>query len=272
MALETQENIDPAALLAWHIASGADEAIDCEPIDRFSAAAPAPVAVANVADAAPQVTPTGPTPVAVRPAQPTSGAGVDEATKIAAACNTVDDLKAALEAFDGGLLKRSAKNTVFADGAVGAPLMAFSDVPASEDDQSGKPFSGPAGQLLDKMLAAIGLNRGENAYLSTVVPWRPLGNSKPDTSLLAVCKPFVARHIELAKPKVVLGLGGTLSKALLGTQDSISRQRGRWQDFETGGQTFALIATYHPNYLLSQPHQKGNTWRDLLAVKEKLVS
>lgn len=273
---ETQEHIDPTALLAWHVAMGADEAIDCDPVDRFAVAPAAPVVAQPVPDTSAQPVkqqaPSKPTPVAVRPAQPTSGAGAEEATKIAAACQTIDELKLALETFDGGLLKRSAKNTVFAEGTPGAPLMVIGDVPSSEDDQSGMPFSGPAGQLLDKMLAAISASRAENTYLSVVVPWRPLGNSKPDAMLLGICKPFVTRHIELAAPKVVLGLGGTLGKALLETQDSISRQRGRWQEINGHSQTIALIATYHPTYLLSQPHQKANAWRDLLAVKEKLVS
>jgi len=276
---EIQENIDSAALLAWHVAMGADEAIDCEPVDRFAAAAAAQPAVQPALQTGPgqhqqtqQQTITKPTPIAARPAKPTSGAGPEQAAKVAAACNSIDELKAALINFDGGLLKRSAKNTVFADGSPGSPLMVIGDVPSSEDDQSGMPFSGTAGQLLDKMLSAIGMSRNDNAYLSVVVPWRPLGNSKPDTTLLSICKPFTARHIELAAPKVVLGLGGTLGKTLFDTQDSISRQRGRWQEFGSDSQKIALIATYHPTYLLNQPHQKGNAWRDLLAVKEKLVS
>jgi len=285
---ETQENIDPAALLAWHVAMGADEAIGDEPVDRYKAeaaqapGAPSPVGQSSAPGHAiapgqpttasrPQPN-TGPTPVAARPALPTSGAGTQAAEDAASACNTIEELKAALEGFDGGLLKRSAKNTVFADGVPGSPLMVIGDVPGSEDDQNGMPFSGPAGHLLNKMLAAIDLNRSENAYLSVVVPWRPLGNSKPDAALLSICKPFLARHIELAAPKVILGLGGTLGKTLFETQDSISRQRGRWQEFNGDNQKIALIATYHPTYLLNQPHQKGNAWRDLLAVKEKLAS
>jgi len=266
-----QENIDPKALLEWYIAMGADEATDLEPVDRFMVPPPSTAAVATQPHTAPKPA-SGPTPVAARPAQPTHGAGADEAARAASSCGTVEELKAALEAFDGGLLKRSAKNTIFADGTFGAPLMVIGDVPGREDDQEGIPFAGLSGMLLDKMLRAIGLSRNENAYLSTVLPWRPLGNSKPDAGLLAVCKPFVERHIQLAKPKVVLGMGGALGKTLFETQDSISRQRGRWQELSSSGQTFALIATYHPVYLMSQPHQKGAAWRDLLAVKEKLSS
>ena len=304
MAL-TEENIDAASLLKWHVAMGADDAIDHEPVDRFLEIPPAETTAAAVTVSNAEHTPptrntavenpgaknpashttqntstssavkaiaSGPTPVAARPAQPTSGAGPDLAEKAAAACSSISELKTALENFDGGLLKRSAKNTVFAGGTEGAPLMVIGDVPSREDDQNGQPFSGPSGQLLDKMLAAIGMSRAENVYLSTVLPWRPLGNSKPDASLLAVCKPFTARHIELAQPKLVLGLGGALSKALFETQDSISRQRGRWQSFMVEGQNIALIATYHPSYLLSQPHMKAAAWQDLLSVKEKMSS
>jgi len=269
MTILEHDQIDPASLLAWHIAMGADEAIDLAPIDRFTT--PSPVAVASQPKQ-PSRPANGPTPVSAKPAQPTIGAGADVATKTAAACQSLSELESALESFDGGLLKRSAKNTVFSDGIAGAPLMVVGDVPSRDDDQQGSPFSGPAGTLLDKMLAAINMSRNENAYLATVLPWRPLGNSKPDTNLLAVCKPFVERHIALVKPKIVLAMGGALGKAVFGTQDSISRQRGRWQQLDTNGQTFALIATYHPTYLLSQPHLKGAAWQDLLAVKEKLSS
>jgi len=266
MTSELQQNIDPVTLLAWHMAMGADEAIDSDPIDRFTAPSPQPIA------AAPAVKPpvTGPTPVTARPVQPASGATAEEAASVASACKSLEELDSALKAFDGGLLKRSAKNTVCAGGVAGAPLMVVGDVPGREDDQSGSPFSGPQGELLDKMLAAIGFSRSETAYLTTLVPWRPLGNSKPDANLLAICKPFTERRITLANPRVILTMGGAPGKALFNTQDSISRQRGRWQDLTIGGQTFAAIATYHPTYLLTQPDGKKATWQDLLTVKDKL--
>lgn len=270
MTATHEDNINAAALLAWHVAMGADEAIDIEPIDRF--VVQAPVAAAAQQPTKAPLPKGGPTPVAARPAKPMSGAGVEEAKKVASACKSLEELQTALKNFDGGLLKRSSKNTVFSGGTPDAPLMVIGDVPSREDDQSGNPFDGPAGQLLDKMLAAIGHNRNDNAYLSSVLPWRPLGSSKPDASTLAVCRPFVERHIELAAPKVILGMGGALGKALFETEDSISRQRGRWRDVALGNQKFALLATYHPTYLISQPNLKGAAWQDLLAVREKLLS
>jgi len=271
MTSEYQQNFDPAALLTWHVAMGADEAIDCDVIDRFTTTPPLPIA-ATISQTAQQPSQAGPTPVTARPAQPTNGASVDEATSAANACNSLEELDAALMAFDGGLLKRSAKNTVCAGGTAGAALMVIGDVPGREDDQSGVPFSGPQGDLLDKMLAAIGILRSSTAYLATLLPWRPLGNSKPEANLLAVCKPFTERRIILAKPSIILTMGSEPGKILFGTQDSISRQRGKWQQLKIGDQTFAAIATYHPTYLLSQPHLKGAAWKDLLAVKDKLPS
>lgn len=264
--------MDPAALLAWHIAMGADEAVDDIPVDRFTAQSQ-PLASKPALERSTAATKnTGPTPVAARPAVPALGAGPDEAKKAAAACNSIEELHAAIKAFDGGLLKRSAKHTVFSDGTLGGPLMVVGDLPEAEDDQQGRAFAGAAGQLLDKMLAAIGHNRAETAYLTTLLPWRSLGNSKPDEAVIALCKPFLEKHIELAKPKVLLLMGGAPGKALFETKDSISRQRGRWQSYRTGDQEIAAISTYQPAYLLKQPHMKAAAWKDLLAVREKLSS
>ncbi|MEX0300207.1 MAG: uracil-DNA glycosylase, partial [Kordiimonas sp.] len=185
---------------------------------------------------------------------------------------TLEELEAALKAFDGGLLKRSAKNTVFADGTQDAPIMVIGDVPGSEEDQSGKPFAGPAGKLLDKMLAAIDCNRAENVYLSDFVPWRLLGNAKPTPDVLAMCKPFVERHIALAKPKIVVLMGGIPARTLFNTEDSISRLRGKWKKLSIDGTDFDVLPMTHPSYLMSQPLQKRAAWQDLLAIREKLLS
>lgn len=269
MTTELSTPIDPAALLAWHVAMGVDEAIAEEPLDRFVVQA-TPANVSLPKRAIQQQ--TTPVPIAARPAQPTSGAGAEAAIAAAQACKTITELKEALEAFDGGLLKRSAKSTVFADGVEGAPLMIIGDLPNSEADQSGKPFAGQAGKLLDKMLAAIDCSRTENVYLSDFVPWRPLGNAKPGEDILAMCRPFAARHIALAKPKVVVLMGGTPAKTLLKSDESISRQRGKWKALDVDGANFDVMPMVHPSYLLSQPQQKRNAWHDLLAIKERLSS
>ncbi|WP_417450564.1 uracil-DNA glycosylase [Kordiimonas sp.] len=272
------EHTDPATLLAWHIAMGADEAIAGECVDRFTAPATtlqpiaAPAQSQNAHAATPQPKPGGPRRVEAKPVQAISGAGQAAAESAAASCNTLDDLEAALKAFDGGLLKRSAKNTVFADGTRGAALMVVGEAPGADEDRMGKPFVGASGQLLDHMLAAAGMGRDKDVYISNVVPWRPLGNRTPDQAVITMCLPFIRRHIELAEPKVVLMLGGVSAKALLGTEDGITRLRGRWKELDLNGQKIAALPAYHPAYLLRQPHLKGLAWRDLLAVKRKLQS
>jgi DNA polymerase len=272
---------DDLTLLAWQVEMGADEAIADAPVDRFEVL-PKKIEspeIRNAArtdpsmqySAAPEVTDTR-RKVVARPAAPANGAGVEAATSIAASCSTLEELKSAMEAFDGGLLKRSAKNTVFSDGVAGSDLMIVGEAPGADEDQMGKPFVGVSGQLLDKMLAAIGKNRTENAYISNIVPWRPLGNRTPDQAIITMCLPFIQRHIELAHPKVILLLGGVAAKSLLETEDGITRLRGKWRDLSFGEHKIAAMPTYHPAYLLRQPAQKGHAWRDLLAVKDKITS
>jgi len=263
---------DPATLLAWYVAMGADDAVLDEPQDRFAltkeiAAAPAPTPTTSAPSAKKTATPK---PVAARPTQPM--ASVNTAQKAADNAGTLAELKKALEGIDGGTLKSTATNTVFADGVVGAPLMVIGDAPGAEEDKNGKPFMGVEGALLDKMLAAISFSRLENAYLSCLVPWRPLGNRRPDPQTVALCLPFLLRHIELAKPKAVLVLGGTTASALFNNDQNIAKLRGDFHDISAGSHEIAAIATYQPAYLIKQPRFKADAWRDLLAVKAKLES
>ena len=272
MATNSVDNLDPASLLAWHIAMGADEAIWDETIDRFAEAPALDLPAGGPRQAMRQPGQTGPRRVEARPVQAAEGAGGSAAEAAAAACKTLEELEAALQAFDGGLLKRSAKSTVFADGTRGAPLMIVGEAPGADEDRLGKPFVGASGQLLDRMLEAIGMSRDKDTYIANVVPWRPLGNRTPDQAVITMCLPFIRRHIELAAPKMVLMLGGVSAKALLGSEDGITRLRGRWKEIEIGGQKFAALPTYHPAYLLRQPNLKAMAWRDLLATKRKLQS
>jgi len=280
MAPTLPDMTDPKTLLEWHIAMGADEAISPTSINRFETPEPAPTSRTNSPhqkadpNATRQSTEThqAPTRVLARPVQPTNGAGVEAASTAAAACNTITELKTALESFDGGHLKRSAKNTVFATGDPDSPLMVIGDVPGGEEDRNGEPFVGPAGQLLDKMLAAINMGRDDGAYLTNFIPWRPLGNTAPDQNVIAMLQPFVERHIVLAAPKILMILGGLPLKSLFKTTDSISRHRGKWKELELDGQNFTVMATYHPDFLINQPLQKAASWQDLLAIREKLAS
>jgi uracil-DNA glycosylase len=190
-----------------------------------------------------------------------------EAEAAASACETIAQLRAALERFEGCALKTTATHLVFADGNPEAPLMLIGEAPGREEDLKGLPFVGRSGQLLDRMLAAIGRDR-QSAYISNILFWRPPANRTPTTEEMAACMPFVLRHIALARPKVLVALGGVAAKQLLNTADGIMRLRGRWQSLTLpDGHKIPLMPSFHPAYLLRQPAHKRLAWRDLLAVK-----
>ena len=196
-------------------------------------------------------------------------AAIAAARERAASAASLADLRALLEAFDDCPLKLTAQNLVFADGNPEADLMLVGEAPGREEDAKGLPFVGRSGQLLDKMLAAIGRDR-TSAYITNVIPWRPPGNRTPGTVEVETCRPFAVRHIELVRPKVLVCLGGASAKLLLGATDGIKRLRGRWVDYDAGGVPIAATATLHPAYLLRTPIDKRLAWRDLLAIKQRL--
>jgi len=195
---------------------------------------------------------------------------VQEARETAAGCATLDDLKAAIIAFDGCPLKAGATQAAVFDGVQGAPVMVIGEGPGGQEDKTGLPFVGKAGQLLDKMLAAIDLSRETNTFISNVNYWRPPANRNPDADELAVCRPFVDRMVELAAPKVIIATGGVAAKSLLATKTGIMKLRGSEHQFAAGGHEALLIPIFHPAYLLRRPQDKSRTWRDLLLVKERL--
>jgi uracil-DNA glycosylase len=269
---------DRARLLRWYVAMGADEAIGLEPHDRFAPPRPRAVAAPRPAPAAapappPPETMTGPS-AHVAPASAAPGSAAAGARTLAAAAGTLAELNAAVAAFEGCALKRTATNTVFGDGVGDAALMVIGEAPGADEDRIGRPFVGRSGQLLDRMLAAIGMDRQRNAYITNVIYWRPPGNRKPTDEEAAACQPFVWRHIALIAPRVVMLAGGTATTALLARREGITRLRGRWFMLEVPGLARAVpaIATYHPSFLLRAPARKGEAWRDLLAVQSKLES
>lgn len=197
-------------------------------------------------------------------------AAVGAARETARAAATLDALRAALERFDGCNLRTTAKRLVFADGSPTARVMLVGEAPGREEDDHGLPFVGRSGRLLDRMLAAIGLDRG-GVYIANVVPWRPPGNRAPTPQETEICKPFVARQIELVDPDVLVFLGGASAAALAGTTEGITRLRGRWLTYDTGRRQIRALATLHPAYLLRQPIQKRLAFRDFLAVKRALA-
>jgi DNA polymerase len=241
------------AALRWQVEMGADEAIGRAPVDRL---APPP-------DLRPAA---GPPPAASRP-----NASAQTASAITRSARTLDELRAALAAFDGCPLKTTATNLVFADGNPKARIMLIGEAPGGDEDRQGKPFVGVSGQLLDRMLACIGLDR-TTVYITNILPWRPPGNRSPTASEIAICLPFVERQIELVDPQLLVLLGGTAAKTLLATTAGIVRTRGKWLEYSSPGlpRPIAAIATYHPAYLLRSPAQKRDSWRDLLMIKNRL--
>lgn len=269
------------ALLDWYVAAGVDETIAEEPVNRFAvkpAEAP-PVGTGAVREAqtsfnAPKApvaaAPGSPRPTPKPPQLQSRDAAVQTAQEVAARCATLDELRVAFEAFDGCPLKETAMSFVFADGNPDARLMFIGEAPGGEEDRQGLPFVGPAGRLLDKMLAAIELDRTQ-AYITNILPWRPPGNRNPTDAEIAACLPFLERHIALAKPEVLLFVGGTAAKTLLRRTEGIMRLRGKWMTYEpASGNPVTARALLHPAYLLRQPAQKRETWNDLLEVKARL--
>jgi DNA polymerase len=207
------------------------------------------------------------------PAPPVPGTHEASATarELAATANTLEELKEAIAKFDGLSLKATATNLVFADGNPEADLMLIGEAPGGEEDRRGVPFVGAAGQLLDRMLAAIGHDR-TNSYITNIVNWRPPGNRKPSPAEMLLCQPFIERHIALMKPRLILLLGDTAAKTLTGRSEGITRLRGKWcewTDAATGG-TIPMLPTFHPAFLLRSPSQKREAWADLLAAKARL--
>ena len=268
--------------LQWQIEMGADEAITETPTNWFEvskqqASAPPPVVTpAAPKSAAPRTTQAPPAVASKRP--PPSTAGSDaalSAQRIAAGCKSLEDIRAALEAFDECPLKATAHNTVYIDGNPSAKIMLIGEAPGADEDRQGKPFVGKSGQLLDKMLAAIGLDRHADApeisvLITNVIFWRPPGNRKPTPGETILCRPFMERTIELVAPDVLVCLGGSAATQLLGTTQGIMRLRGRWQDVTIAGRSIPCLPTLHPSYLLRTPAAKKLAWQDLLSLADRM--
>ncbi|MFZ6762179.1 uracil-DNA glycosylase [Pseudoroseomonas sp. WGS1072] len=259
---------------------GADEALAELPLDRLAApppqAAPEPPpeppsdprpAPARRAPSAPAASPAPPSLLPMAP--PVLGA-----TTLAAAADTLEALREAIRRIDTPL-RDTATNLVFADGNPASGLMLIGEAPGAEEDRLGRPFVGQSGQLLDRMLASIGLDRQTEApersfYITNILPWRPPGNRTPTDAEIALFLPVVLRHIALVRPRRVVMLGGTAAKALLRAREGITRLRGRWRDLppEAGG--MPALPSLHPAYLLRNPAAKREAWADLLMLRRAL--
>jgi DNA polymerase len=217
--------------------------------------------------------PPRPAPAPTRPAAAVPDeAQATLARELAGKASTLAELREAMASFDGCNLKFTAKNLVFADGNPEADLMLVGEAPGRDEDLEGLPFVGRSGQLLNRMLAAIGLDRN-TAYIANVIPWRPPGNRTPTPHETEICRPFIERQIELVNPKVLVNLGGPSAKTLLNTTEGILRLRGNWRVHTTpSGTAIPAMPTLHPAYLLRTPAHKRLAWRDFIEVKMKLRS
>jgi DNA polymerase len=264
MATEREEAL---AVLKWYRDAGVDTALDEAPVDQFarSAIAPKPQAKPRPPGNQPAPATASTPPPAAR--QPDTVA-IDSARDIAAAAADIAALEAAVGAFEGCPLRARATQLCFADGNPQADIMLIGEAPGRDEDIQGKPFVGRSGQLLDRILGAVGLSR-ETVYIANTVYWRPPGNRTPTPAEIAVCRPFLERQVELVAPKIIVALGGASAKELFDTDTGITRLRGQWRTLKMGNHECPAIATLHPAYLLRQPAQKRLVWRDMLAIADK---
>ena len=195
---------------------------------------------------------------------------VAETRQLADNAKTIGDLRSAVENFDGCDLKKFATNTVFSDGVPDAKILLVGEAPGATEDQQGVPFCGESGQLLDKMLACIGLSRKKNIYITNTIFWRPPGNRRPTNDETDMCKPFVEKHIALIKPKLIILVGGTATSTLLGKEEGVTKLRKSYYSYSNKylSQPIQTTAIFHPAYLLRQPAKKKDSWYDLLRIQQ----
>ncbi len=263
----------PVDVLRFYAENGVDIALDEIAPNRL--AEPARV-IETPAREAPK--PFGAPPASVRPqaavrnvAPPAAPeAAIRDAAQLAASASTLDELRAAIESFQGCALKATAMRTVFSDGNPEARIMLVGEAPGADEDREGLPFVGRSGKLLDRMLGAIGIDR-TSAYIANIIPWRPPGNRTPTPQESAICLPFIKRQIELADPDILVCLGGPSATTLLELREGITRTRGRWFEYDTGQRKIKAIALFHPAYLLRSPAHKKLAWQDLLAIRKALA-
>ena len=245
------------ALLEWQVELGVTDAIGDAPVNRYDLPDKLRPAARQVVEPVAEA-PAG--PVAARQADP-----VAVARAAASAAQTLEALRDAMAAFEHCELKKGARNLVFSDGIPGAPVMIIGEAPGRDEDREGRPFVGRAGQLLDRMLSAVGMARQDNVYITNVLPWRPPQNREPHPDEIAMLKPFLDRHVALADPRVIVLMGNISCEAMLGRR-GITRLRGNWHQ----ALDKPVLPMFHPAYLLRQPPAKRQAWADLLELQAKL--
>lgn len=263
------------AALGWYVDSGVNEVLSDAPQDRTKPVE-MPVQPVSMPSASRM---QGDAPAAAFLGKTDA---YEEALKLAQAANTLEDLAKAIAGFDGVAIKKTATNMVFSDGNPKARVMLVGEAPGADEDRQGKPFVGVSGQLLDRILECIDLDRKEedpakSVYISNILNWRPPGNRTPNEAEIAVSLPFIEKHIQLIQPEIIILCGGVSAKSLLGSAESISRLRNRWHDYKPQTQGLVAnakpihaIATYHPSFLLRTPSQKKAVWKDVIEIAGKI--
>jgi uracil-DNA glycosylase family 4 len=261
-------------LLTFYVESGVDVALDEVPANRFAdpamSGAPMTAAQPQPAVAKERLAPPPAMPVVSAPVPPPPEEAIMAARAAAREASSLEELRAIMDAFEGCALRVTARQLVFGDGSAQARLMFVGEAPGFDEDQQGIPFVGRSGQLLDRMLAAIGIARSD-VYIANIVPWRPPGNRDPSIHETQICLPFIQRQIELVGPQVLVCLGKPSTVTLLGVNDGIKRLRGRWFTYKAGERDIRAMPTFHPAYLLRNPIDKRFVWRDFLAIKKALA-
>jgi uracil-DNA glycosylase family 4 len=279
MDQNTATNVHMAAL-QWYMAQGVDEALQDKSVDRTALKA------APLVQLVPETLkkPISPKSATAPAAVLAKSEILEEAIALAKAAGSLEELREAIAKFDGISLKKTATNLVFADGNPKAPIMLVGEAPGADEDRLGKPFVGVSGQLLDKILACIGLDRTQkdplkSVYISNILNWRPPGNRTPAPNEVELSMPFIERHIQLVQPKILILCGGVSAKALLASEESVSKLRKGWREYSphtrevsAGAEAIPAIVTYHPSYLLRTPSQKRAVWSDMLSLDQKRKS
>lgn len=196
---------------------------------------------------------------------------VEQVKKTVEKINDLKSLEKAVREFEGCALKKMATNTVFSDGDPHSKIMIIGEAPGNNEDLQGIPFCGDSGKLLDEMFAAIGYPR-EKVYITNTLFWRPPGNRRPTDDELAMCKPFVEKHIELMNPKIIVLMGSTAMFGILGINEPISKIRGKFLDYSNPylSNPIKTISLFHPSYLMRQSSKKRLAWEDMLTIKHFL--
>ena len=264
-------------LLAFYLEAGVDCALGDDPVDRLAETDSVPATAAALPPreiAAPRGLRENPAAVPAPPPRADVALAPDQAIssarEAARTAPSLEVLRQMLENFDGCALKHTATRLVFADGNPEARVMFVGEAPGRDEDIEGLPFVGRSGKLLDRMIAAIGLDRSK-AYIANVIPWRPPGNRTPTPQETQICLPFIQRQIELVDPDILVTMGNPSTQTLLKTRDGIMKTRGRWISYDTGSRTIRAMPTFHPAYLLRSPSYKRLAWQDFRAIRAKLA-